>query len=128
MTSSQHATLSPSPDQPLPEKKTYVKRWLTPTVIIVTIATVLNMLGMVMILGSMQQIYRQMNTLTDFTGNCILNDYTGKNTPPVTEPPAAVPAPKTPPKPTPAPAPTPKQSIAPVNNRLFDIGDIVDKK
>lgn len=131
MTSSQHATLSTTAEQPKPEKKSYMKRWFTPTTIVITIATALNILGMVMILGSMQQIYRQMNTLTDFTGNCILNDYTGKGaTTPAEPPPVAAPTPKVALKPALAPTPSvsPKQNSLPINNRLFDINDIVNKK
>lgn len=84
MNSSQHATLSPAAD-PVTQKRFNIKRLFTPTTIVVSIATALNTLGVVMILGSMQQIYKQLNTLTEFTGSCIMNNYTDKSIMPQNE-------------------------------------------
>lgn len=135
MNSSQHATLS-TPTEPVVQKRFNIKRLFTPTTIVVSIATALNTLGVVMILGSMQQIYKQLNTLTEFTGSCIMNNHTENNMVPQSElKPSVIP---TTPKPTlvvrqPLQA-VPDKKITPPNtsptphNRLFDIGDIIDKK
>lgn len=137
MTSSQHAALTATPE-PAPASRFNFNRWFTPTTIVVFIAAISTLLGHVMILGSLNQVYKQVNTLTDFTGSCVMNEYTNKKSANATPPaePASAPAPvAAAPKPAVKPAPTPAAkptsggttSSAP-NNRLFDIGDIVNKK
>lgn len=142
MTPSQHATLTPTPEPQ--EKKPLVnlslKRWITPTTVIVGFCTIINVLTGVMVLGSMQQIYKQVNTLTDFTGSCVMNEYTNKkptNAPAPVETPAAVVAPTPAQKPavvTPKPGPgtkTIQQSLPPstaTQQRLLEAQDIINKQ